>query len=422
MKNRTLLSAVALTTVALLAASTAPALAADAPANPPEKPGYTLDWAEEFNGTTLDTTKWSPYYLPHFADVREDAKGRFTIADGVLTQQVEEDQKPWTPSRDGTVRSSALQTYNANWWHKFNANATLARNEPTFDGYQMKYGYLELRAKLSTVGGGGHQALWLVGTEDKTSGSHNPEIDMLESFFAHGNSWQIASHSWGSPDFNPSNRSCVCALPANPKGEFHNYGMEWTPTELKFYFDGTLIKTIADAPNQSMGIILNIYTDAGSGWHNDVWPKSWQVDYLRAYKKNGGYYEYETIADRETGRLLNIENKTGQVESTPIQGTAWSAHWIQERTAEGYVRFKNRWTGAYMHTENATGFLQTGTPQPGWWSAHFSKEIVEGHYRLKNRQQAGYVHVLPGENVARYGSVPANHWTSQWKISPAPVS
>lgn len=420
MKHRTILTVAAVAVAALIGGSASPAFAADAPPNPPSKPGYTLDWAEEFDGPSLDTTTWTPYYLPHFADVREDAKGRYTIANGVLTQRVDQDQKPWAPTRDGTVRSSALQTYNADWWHKFNANATLARSEPTFDGYQVKYGYIELRAKLSTVGGGGHQALWLVGTEDRTSGSRNPEIDMLESFFSHGNTWQIASHSWGSPDFNPSDRSCVCAVPGTPKGEFHNYGMEWTPTELKFYFDGTLIKTIADAPNQSMGIILNIYTDAGSGVHNDVWPKSWQVDHLRVFKKTGGYYEYETLKDRQSGRLLNIENRTGQVESSAVPATAWSAHWIQERTPDGFVRFKNRWTGAYMHTEGATGVVQAGTVQSGWWSAQFSKEIVDGHHRLKNRQNAGYVYADGA--LARYGVVAPSAWTSQWKIDPAPVS
>lgn len=400
----------------------APAYAADAPANPPTKSGYTLDWAEEFSGSSLDTSKWSPYYLPHFADVREDAKGRYSIANGVLTQRVDQDQKPWSPSWDGTVRSSALQTYNADWWHKFRADSQLKRSEPTFNGYQTKYGYIELRANLATVGGGGHQALWLVGTEDTTSGSNNPEIDMLESFFSHGNTWQIASHSWGSPDFNPTDRSCVCSVPANPKGEFHNYGMEWTPTELKFYFDGTLIKTIADAPNQSMGIILNIYTDAGSGVHNDLWPKSWQVDYLRVFKKNGGYSQYETIKDRQSGRLLNIEAKTGQVESSSIQPTAWSAQWVQERTADGYVRFKNRWTGAYMHAEDATGYVQAGNAGTGWWSAQWKKEIVDSHYRLMNRQTGGFIHAESGENVARYGTVPSTSWTSQWKIHPAPLS
>lgn len=40
------------------------AQAADFPGNPTTKEGYTLDFQEEFDGTTLDTNKWLPYYLP----------------------------------------------------------------------------------------------------------------------------------------------------------------------------------------------------------------------------------------------------------------------------------------------------------------------------------------------------------------------
>ena len=33
--------------------------AADMPANPVDKPGYTLDYADEFNGDSLDKSKWT---------------------------------------------------------------------------------------------------------------------------------------------------------------------------------------------------------------------------------------------------------------------------------------------------------------------------------------------------------------------------
>ena len=39
------------------------AYAEDYPANPTTKEGYTLDFQEEFNEPTLDTTKWTDYWL-----------------------------------------------------------------------------------------------------------------------------------------------------------------------------------------------------------------------------------------------------------------------------------------------------------------------------------------------------------------------
>ena len=40
----------------------------DTPANPLEKEGYTLVFNDEFDGDSLDFTKWSPYYLRNWVD------------------------------------------------------------------------------------------------------------------------------------------------------------------------------------------------------------------------------------------------------------------------------------------------------------------------------------------------------------------
>jgi hypothetical protein len=39
----------------------------DFPANPMDKPGYNLAWNDEFESPELDTSKWLPYYLPHWS-------------------------------------------------------------------------------------------------------------------------------------------------------------------------------------------------------------------------------------------------------------------------------------------------------------------------------------------------------------------
>ena len=59
----------------------------------------------------------------------------------------------------------------------------------------------------------------------------------------------------------------------NPTEEFHIYAMDWTPNSLKFYYDNQLVRVIYGSPDYEMGTILNIYTDAGSGEHNDVLAK-----------------------------------------------------------------------------------------------------------------------------------------------------
>ena len=410
---------------ALFLAGTVAVPAANAVETPdagPTKAGYTLDFNEEFSGTSLDTETWLPYYLPHWASDRESSAARYTVANGLLTERIDADTPAWNPEYDTTVKVSSIQTYNANWWHRFNADMPNDHNEPTFDGYSTKYGYIEMRAKLSNTGGGGHQALWLVGTDDTSSASANPEIDMLETFFSKPDTWRIAAYNWGSPDFIPYWDGCECQTTGSPTSEFHVYGMDWSPTELKFYYDGVLVRTIADAPNQAMGIILGIYTDAGSGVHNNVWPKSWAVDYLRVFKKNGGYpeAEYKLLKNRQTGELLHIEGKTGNVQSGVVPSSYWSAQWKEEVTPSGYIRFKNRWTGDYLTLEGATGNVQYAAVTAGQWAADWTKETVDGYTRIKNRNTGGYINTEVANGIAHYGAVPATYWTSQWSLQPAP--
>ncbi|MET7760328.1 glycoside hydrolase family 16 protein [Streptomyces sp. NPDC005389] len=412
--------ALTVTTTALLLPSVQ-AFAADTPPNPTTKSGYTLDFQEEFDGGTLDTNKWLPSYLPHWTSTPENAKARYTIADGVLTERLDADTPAWNAQYDGTVKISSIQTYNKDWWHKFNESMPNDHHEPDFNGYSTKYGYFEIRAKNSNVGGGGHQAFWMVGTEDTTSANANSEIDMIETFFSKPDNWRIAGYGWGDPDFLSSWYLSDTSVPSgSPTSEYHVYGMEWTPTDLKFYYDNQLYKTINDAPNSPMGMILGLYTDAGSGEHNNVWPKTWNVDYVRVFKKNAGYPEgYQRVKNHQTGQYLHIENQTGDVQYGSVPGTWWSSQWAKETTTDGFTRYRNRWTGEYMNTTTADSTVHYGDNSGDDPTSQWSEEPIDGYRRLKNRSTGTYAHTENLSGTLQHGSVPSIWWTSQWVFEPA---
>ncbi|WP_051844597.1 glycoside hydrolase family 16 protein [Streptomyces globisporus] len=397
------------------------AYAADTPPNPSTKPGYTLDFQEEFNGTSLDTNKWLPSYLPHWTSTPRNAQARYTIADGVLTERLDADTPAWNAQYDGTVKISSIQSYDKDWWHKFNASMPNDHHEPDFNGYSTKYGYFEIRAKMSNVGGGGHQAFWMVGTEDTSSASANPEIDMIETFFSRPANWRLAAYGWGDPNFLGSWYSSDAAVPSgSPTSEYHVYGMDWTPTQLRFYYDGQLYKTVNDAPNMAMGMILGIYTDAGSGVHNDVWPKTWNVDYIRVFKDDNGYPEgYQRIKNHQTGQFAHIENKTGNVQYGSVPSTWWSSHWSKEATGDGFIRYRNRWTGEYMHT-TTDSLVHYGAQPATATASQWTEEPVSGYLRLKNRATGTFVHTEDATGNLQHGAVPSTWWTSQWAFEPAP--
>ena len=132
--------------------------AADMPANPVDKPGYTLDYADEFNGDSLDKSKWTDYYLPHWSKNPENAKANYRFENGCLVEYITKDQQAWSPEHDGTVKSSAIMSFDKSWIHNFSGTMD-NQDRNTWYGYKTKYGYFEIRAKLANCGGGGHLSL-----------------------------------------------------------------------------------------------------------------------------------------------------------------------------------------------------------------------------------------------------------------------
>ncbi|MHC5250386.1 family 16 glycosylhydrolase [Enterococcus sp. LJL90] len=435
----------------------------------PQKDGYKLDFHDEFNGDSLDRSKWTDRYLQHWADTPEDAVGNYTFQNGALIQRIEKDQKAWSPSLDKDnygyatdgVKSSAIQSFNKNWIHNFAGSEVLISPIPKEEemlgdsetgGYATTYGYFEIRAKLSKSTGGGHQAWWLVGmqndTNDWASSKETGEIDIIETFFDYSNNvqrpvgtkgvteenrkkgiWQTCTYGWNDPFFSTSWTDSTTSTSGGNEAvvpgavglesltnEFHTYALDWEPGSLKFYFDGKLFRQINQSPDYPMGMILNIYTDAGSGKHNEEFPKEWAIDYVRVYKKKSGYElplqeirnrdttsyisldsqsdkilvsnnptssskftvipkgEYFLIKNNLTNELLNVENQKGYVEHSDIQPTAYSAQWKKENV-DGYIRFVNRWKpNLVIHTENNLGYLEVGNIHQGAWRSQWVLE------------------------------------------------
>lgn len=402
-----------------------PAYAKDQPPNPTTKDGYSLDFADEFEGPDLDKDNWIDYYLPHWTSDPETAKANYRFENGCLVEYLVEDQKPWSPDHDGTVRSSAIMSFDKSWIHNFSGTND---NNPrdTWYGYTTTYGYFEIRAKFADCGGGGHQAWWMVGmqqdTDDWFNSKETGEIDIIESFFSKPNNWRIAAYGWNDPNFQTSWFLADEAVPdGKPTEEFHVYALDWSPKSLKFYYDNELYRTINNAPDYPMGTILNIYTDAGSGVHNNVWPKEWAIDYFRVWKKDGGYPIPEdpvvTLKNRQTGEYLYLKEGEEKVLYGDVSTSAPEAQWTLE-TVGDYIRLKNKLTDEYLHVEGQTGYVEHGKVAGSYWSAQWKQVPTEGYIRLANHwKEKDFIHTEDKDGFLQYGDVPSTYWTSQWEIT-----
>lgn len=358
----------------------------------PVKAGYTLDFHDEFNGPTLDKTKWTDYYLPHWTANPAQAKANYRFANGKLVEYITKNQQPWSPTLDGKVKSSAIMSFNKNWVHNFSGSEQILSDQKTWEGYTTTYGYFELRAKFSNVGGGGHQAWWMVGMQNDTNdwfhSQQTAEIDVIESFFSKPKTWRIAAFGWNDPFFENDWELHEDPVPAgNPTKGYHTYGLNWEPGSLKFYYDGKLYRQINEAPDYPMGTILNIYTDAGSGQGNATFPKSWSIDYFRVYKKKGGYaIPKKTLQNTATKKYLTLDPNESQVKftSTASDYSKWKL------IPKGkYFLIQNATNKELLHIENMKDYVEHGKVPATKWSAQWQKKKYGSQIYFVNRWQPG---------------------------------
>ncbi len=255
---------------------------------------FELEFEETFDGDALDLRRWLPHYLPHWSS-RERSAARYEIDGGLLRLLITADQEPWCPELDGDVRVSSLQTGvfsgpvgSTLGQHRFNANAVVRETQRNTRLYTPQYGRIELRAKAQDDPSA-MVALWMIGYEDEPERS--AEICVCEIFGRDVRPSDAAIgmgvHPFGDPlivdDFS------AIRVPIDVL-EFHVYAAEWTRERVAFFVDGELVKTVGQAPDYPMQLMLGIYelsweTDAERA--PDAYPKEFVVDYVRGYRLTG---------------------------------------------------------------------------------------------------------------------------------------
>lgn len=204
-----------------------PMLLLDSTSKKVENKKWKLVFSDEFNDNKVDTTKWT---------VEKTQKKRVDIMLYADENQVEE--------KDGNIyiyyRKSMINdtTYMAG---RFNSNGKYA---PT-------YGYFETRMHL--VKPNGYQmAFWMMpeGNGMKTAtGADGTANDGAEIDIVEGNkldAYSLGLHWDGYAKPAHKSNGALVKTPNIHDDEYHVFGFEWTPTHLKFYYDGKLVREMTD--------------------------------------------------------------------------------------------------------------------------------------------------------------------------------
>ncbi len=187
---------------------------------------WKVEFSDEFNDNEIDTTKWN---------VETSIKKRVDVTLYADKNQLEE--------KDGNMYI---------FYRKSNISDT-AYNVGRFTSkgkYAPTYGFLECR--MHVVKPNGHQtAFWMMpegkgmSNEGKDSFANDgAEIDIVEATKANAFSLGLHWDGYAKPAHKSNGR--LMKAPNMHDTEYHIYGFEWTPTFLKFYFDGKVVATMTD--------------------------------------------------------------------------------------------------------------------------------------------------------------------------------
>lgn len=263
----------------------------DFPANETLKAGYILDFNEEFNQNTIDTSKWIPYYLPQWSS-REKSRPNYEIKNSQLILQITETQQPWCPEFNDEVKCSSLQTGlfsgevgSAAGQHRFNPLCKVREVQKVSRLYTPVYGYIELRAKVE-MSMNNVAAFWMIGFEDAPEKSG--EICVMEIKGQSMKSNQFINgygiHPFGDNSLKEEFFEDTLNLNAS---NFNIYAARWQPNQTEFYVNNKLIRTINQSPSYEMQVMLNIYEIPTPLKDTVNYPKKLIVDYVRGYSFNG---------------------------------------------------------------------------------------------------------------------------------------
>lgn len=238
-------SAIAALLLTIVAASTAQA-----------QTNWRLVWNDEFDGTALDTSKWST--VTNCGDRRNNEQQCYmaddvSVRNGVLTIKSERRSQGGFSYTSGAVKTGSKFT--------------------------QAYGRFEFSARMPQGGQGLWPTLWLY-----PPNQWPPEIDVFEAV----NDMQTVhmTYHWGTESNHQQDGSVTTVN--NPSTSFHVYAVEWEPGAIRWYIDGAIKKTYSGSAVTGVPMQIYINTALGGDFPGSVspstaFPQTMDVDYVRVY-------------------------------------------------------------------------------------------------------------------------------------------
>ena len=229
---------------------------------------------DDFGAGRLDTDVWVPHYLPQWSSRAQSAATyevtgselRLTIPPGQGLWCAEEHEEPLRVSgiQSGVFSGAVGSTVGQ---QPFRAGQVVRERQPTQWGWTPHHGVLEVRARME-LSARSMASVWMVGLEDEPA--RCGEICVFEVFgdaVAHDGGRPSAAVGMGVHPFrDPALTDEFAAEPlAIDVADFHVYAADWRPGRVDFLVDGEHVKTVHQAPDYPMQMMLAVFDFPAKG-------------------------------------------------------------------------------------------------------------------------------------------------------------
>ena len=235
------------------------------PLTAPLAPEWSLTFSEEFNGSSLDPSKWNrddPWNQVRNEELQAYVPDAFELTGGILRIRVDERDAHY----DGALRdySSGIIT--------------------TYKKFSQRYGRFEIRCRVP-AGNGFWPAFWLL----PDPRGWPPEIDVMEILGENPSEVHLTHHWLVSAEEETTDQNGTGWTGPDFSEDFHIFSVDWSPEAIIWKVDGVeRFRSKKEIPHQPMYMLVNLAL--GGTWpvppdETTPFPAYFDVDYVRAFAR-----------------------------------------------------------------------------------------------------------------------------------------
>lgn len=401
-----------------------------------QKPGWTLVFDDEFNGSNLSSL---------FYDANSNPNGLWCSMGGCWDPHgvgIEYDvpASPWNPAGCGTPAINTSLTGAGTLkltarknpgkyavWTFNNGTGNVICAPYTYTGALLwskqtfRYGYFEIRAKIPNYGkviwpafwlwsGGGNQYREIDDFEfgdPKTAnqmGMNEHLAQALEGGFVAPNH-HIDSAGPGINDY-PGN--FVINSGGDVTNYFHTYAVKWSPNSVTWYVDDQPVRTLAGhSPHLDMYLIADTAIASWNGNPDAFLPAEFEIDYIRAYRSQSD--EFMTQWGNDGSKQIHWwnMNPTDHYVSGKFEGNG-KAQLLATSTG-GWAQMM-KFNSSSWDTPWGNG----GSGKINWWYTHPTDKYIVGDFAGLGRDQLLAISDDNGWSQLMSYNDSASSWDTPW--------